>query len=83
MSDDDPLVVFIGKSVAEPDFALTVLGKPLLGPDGKPPQIHCDGIELSPDRGTLYYHALCANALYRIKTVALRNPALTEEQLGD
>ena len=67
---------------AEPGFQLTVLGQPLLGPDGKPPQIHADGIELSPDGNTLYFHALCANALYRIDTASLRDPKLPPDQLA-
>ena len=67
---------------ADPGFALTVLGKALLGPDGKPPQIHSDGIELSPDRNTLYFHALCGKALYKIDTDSLRDPTLSDAQLG-
>jgi sugar lactone lactonase YvrE len=66
----------------EPGFRLSVLGEELTGPDGKPPEIHCDGIELSPDRNYLYYHALTARTLYRIETAALRDATLTEAQLA-
>jgi sugar lactone lactonase YvrE len=59
---------------AEPDVIPTVGGKPWLGPDGKVPQVHADGIALSRDGQHLYWQALTARTLYRIKTAWLRDP---------
>lgn len=39
--------------------------------EGKTPDVHADGIALSPDGKYLYYHALTAPNLYRIATDAL------------
>ncbi|WP_019948276.1 SMP-30/gluconolactonase/LRE family protein [Hymenobacter aerophilus] len=56
-------------------------GKLLVDPTGKQGQFNADGIALSHDRQYLYWKPLTSYALYRIKTEALRNPALTEAQL--
>jgi len=40
---------------------------------GEVPQINADGIALSPDGSWLYYHALTARALYRIRTEYLKD----------
>ena len=45
--------------------------------------VHSDGIALSPDRDYLYYIALSAHTLYRIKTSALLNENLSPEELAD
>ena len=45
------------------------------------PQIHSSGVELSPDRKWLYYHALTGRTLYRVPTEVLRDPAATDEQV--
>ena len=39
--------------------------------NGQPPEVHSDGIALSPDGKWLYYHALTGRTLYRIPTDAL------------
>lgn len=57
-------------------------GHPMLDAQGKPAQFNVDGIALSIDNTYLYYCPLTGHTLYRIKTAALRNPALSEEQLG-
>lgn len=49
---------------------------------GKPMKVNSDGIALSRDGQYLYYQAITSHHLYRIKTDALRNPALSEAQLG-
>jgi sugar lactone lactonase YvrE len=59
--------------LAEPGVQLTMNGKTLLGPDGKSPQMHSDGIALSADGQYLYYQALTSKTLYRIKTETLRS----------
>ncbi|KAA9345697.1 SMP-30/gluconolactonase/LRE family protein [Adhaeribacter soli] len=39
--------------------------------EGKKPQIHSDGIALSPDNDYLFYHALTGYTLYQVPTAAL------------
>ncbi|UOQ98913.1 major royal jelly family protein [Hymenobacter sp. 5317J-9] len=57
-------------------------GHPMLDLQGKPAQFNADGIALSTDNAYLYYCPLTGHTLYRIKTAALRDPALSEAQLG-
>src|SRR5262249_46975460 len=64
-------------TLAEKDFKLQVNGRELLAENGKPPQINSDGIAYDHLRGYLYYHALTARTLYRIKVTDLKNPGLT------
>lgn len=52
---------------------IVIDGKPVLSAGGKPPSFNSDGIALSPDREYLYYQALTAAKMYRIKTSVLRN----------
>ncbi|HEX7010579.1 MAG TPA: L-dopachrome tautomerase-related protein [Phycisphaeraceae bacterium] len=54
------------------DIEPTIAGKPLRDEQGRVPQIHADGIALSPDGEYLYYHALTGYRLYRVPTQALR-----------
>ena len=62
----------------EKDFKLVVDGRELIDQQKKaPPQIASDGIALDGKNGYLYYHALTAHKLYRIKT-----SFLTDEKLG-
>ncbi len=65
----------------EKGFALQVNGKALLGDNGKPPQIASDGIAFDHLNGYLYYHALTAATLYRIKVGDLMSKRLTNKQL--
>ena len=58
-----------------------VNGKPLRQ-NGKPPQFAADGIALSPDSDYLYYKAVTANALYRIKTEVLRDANLSPDEVA-
>jgi len=68
---------------ANPTFHLVVGGRPLVeSKTGLPPQIHADGIALEPTRRYLYYHALTAHPLYRIKTDDLLDETLTPTELG-
>jgi len=46
-------------------------------------KVHSDGLALDPNGEFLYYQALTGKSLYRIKTEDLRNPSLSEIQLGD
>ncbi|MGI9089146.1 MAG: SMP-30/gluconolactonase/LRE family protein [Chthoniobacterales bacterium] len=68
---------------AESGVKLTVDGKELLDPEKKlPPQIQSDGIALDAKDGWLYYHALTAHTLYRIKTDYLKDAKLSEKDLA-
>ncbi len=58
--------------MVEEGVRIVVDGKELLQ-NGKPPQFNADGIALSPDGEWLYYKPVTANALYRVKTSALRD----------
>lgn len=64
------------------DIVLTIEGTEWLQPDGSRPQIHSDGIALTPDGSYLYFQALTSRTLYRIKTKYLRNTSLSASQLG-
>jgi len=59
--------------MVEQSVGITIDGKPVLSPDGKPPNFQADSIALSPDGEYLYYQALRAATLYRIKTELLRD----------
>ena len=50
--------------------------------DGTLPQVHSDGIALSPKRDYLYYQALTGRSLYRIATRWLQNNKLSDTQLA-
>lgn len=66
---------------AEPGAFVTVSGSKWLR-DGKPPQIHADGIALDTKSGYLYFQALTAKTLYRVPTVVLRDPSLDDAAIG-
>ena len=61
---------------------LTIEGREWRMPDGTAPDIHSDGIALTPDRAWLYYQALTGRTMYRIPTEALRDGSLSDAQLG-
>ncbi len=74
---DDP------STKAEPGMVLSVHGKELRDETGKPVQLHVDGIALDPDSMFLYYHALTARTLYRVRTSYLNDPMITGKNLGE
>lgn len=49
---------------------------------GETPQVHADGIALSPDRAWVYYQALTGRTLYRVPTAKLRDASLSPEALA-
>ena len=57
----------------EQGVRIQVNGKEILE-NGKPPQFKADSIALSPDGSYLYYKAITANTLFRVKTEILRDP---------
>src|SRR3954469_8531648 len=66
----------------EKDFKLAVDGKELIDQQKKaPPQIASDGIALDAKNGYLYYHALTAHSLYRIKTSFLTDEHVSRNDL--
>src|SRR5258707_740691 len=68
---------------AEPDKPLIVDGMTLIDPKtGTAPQLNADGIALDQSRGVLYYHALTARKLYKVKTSDLLNENLTDKELA-
>jgi len=67
---------------AEPGYVPVIGGKELRNENGQVPQIHADGIAIDAEGEYLYYHALTARTLYRIRTIALTDPNLPEEQVA-
>ncbi|MBW4056085.1 MAG: hypothetical protein HIU83_11935 [Proteobacteria bacterium] len=67
---------------AEPGYVPVIGGKELRDENGRVPQINVDGLALDSSGEYLYYHALTARTLYRIKASVLKNFAISEEQLG-
>jgi sugar lactone lactonase YvrE len=57
-------------------------GQELIDATGKRARFNADGIALSQDVQYLYWKPLTSYTLFRIKTEALRNPALTDAQLA-
>jgi sugar lactone lactonase YvrE len=67
---------------AEKDVVVKTDGNELRRPDGRGAEFNADGIAVSPDGQHLYWQALTGKTMYRIETAALRNTALTPEQLA-
>ena len=67
---------------AEPGYVPKIDGRELRDETGRVPQIHADGIALDSEGTYLYYHALTARTLYRIKTSVLKDAAVSEAQLA-
>src|SRR5262249_2431816 len=66
----------------EKGFKLVVNGKELISQQTKTPsQIASNGIALDIKNGYVYYHALTAHTLYRIKTSFLTDEELSEKDL--
>jgi sugar lactone lactonase YvrE len=68
---------------AEPAAKIVVDGMTIVdSKTGQAPAFQADGIALDRESGWLYYHALTAETMYRIKTADLVNTALTPDQLA-
>jgi len=74
---DDP------STKAESGEVLKIGDKELEDETGKPLQFHVDGITLDAESTFLYYHALTARTLYRIKTIYLNDPNFSGKELAD
>jgi sugar lactone lactonase YvrE len=66
--------------MTQPGVKVVVDGKELLQ-FGKPPQFKADSLALSPDGNYVYYKAITADKLYRIRTDLLRNANSSRSQL--
>jgi sugar lactone lactonase YvrE len=71
---------------AEPDFAPTVEGEPLMSRPPNGPAVYmkigADGIALSADRKTLYYRPLIGHHLYSVSVDALANRFQGEDKVS-
>ena len=65
-----------------PEHPLVIDGEVWRTPQGEVSLVASDGIALSPDRTTLYYHALTGSSLYSIATATLRDASLTDAQVA-
>jgi len=74
--------VLAGHPSVRSDGSIVTIDGAAWARDGKNPEVHADGLALSPGGGFLYYHALTATGLYRIPTASLRDDSLTAEALG-
>jgi sugar lactone lactonase YvrE len=68
-------------SVTGEGIVININGEAWRLPDGRIPDVHVDGLALTPAGDFLYYQALSGRTLYRIPTMALRSTDLTDEQL--
>lgn len=70
------------KSVHPDPYVKFIIDGKELKKQGQPVAFQSDGIALSPDRTYLYYKCIGDKKLFRIKTAALLNTALTGQQLA-
>ncbi|HLO25667.1 MAG TPA: L-dopachrome tautomerase-related protein [Geobacteraceae bacterium] len=68
---------------AEPGYVPVIEGRKLRDVDGNVPQIHADGLAVDAEGTYLYYHALTARTLYRIKTSFLKDPRIPDAVVSD
>lgn len=66
---------------ADPTVRPVIDGRPMLKGD-KPPVIHTNILDLSPDNKWLYFTPLFGPILRRIETKYLKDPSLTDDQLA-
>lgn len=69
-------------SVMAEDVVLTIGGREWRRPDGAVPQVHADGLALSPDNEYLFYQALSGRTLHRVRTSYLLDRSLSAEQVA-
>lgn len=62
---------------------LTIEGSPYRNTKGEFPNIHSDGLALNKNKTHLYWRALTAESLYRMKTSILNDVSLNEGQLSE
>ncbi|MEQ8819855.1 MAG: L-dopachrome tautomerase-related protein [Sumerlaeia bacterium] len=65
------------------DVTPVIGGRPfVVSETGETPKIHADGIAISEDGETLFFHALTAYHLYAIPTAKLKDFSLSEDELA-
>ncbi len=64
-------------SVTSEGTVVNLAGKAWRLANGSFPEVHLNGLALTPDGDYLYYQALTGRTLYRIPTAVLRNPELS------
>lgn len=68
----------------EPNATITVDGMKIIDPKTRQaPAFQADGIALDPEHGWLYFHALTAATMYRVRTEHLVNESLSPTQLAE
>ena len=67
----------------EPDAEIEVDGMKIIDPKtGKAPAFHSDGIAYDQPGGWLYFHALTAHTMWRVRAEVLRDESLDSAQVG-
>lgn len=73
-------------TLPEPGYISIAEGKPLYqtepGKPARPVRFGSDGIAISADGGKLFYCPVSSTKLYSVSTAALRNLALSDDQVG-
>ncbi len=69
------------KTKAVPGRTAVVDGKKTLGPDGKPPVVNADDIEITPDKKWLYFGMPMGGDLWKVKIDDLLDESLDEKAL--
>jgi sugar lactone lactonase YvrE len=62
------------------NLTLIIEGKEWRMPDGSVKQVQADGIALDPENDVVYYQAMSASTMYRIKGEFLRDEKLSDEE---
>ena len=69
------------KTKAVSGRSAVVDGRRLVGPDGNPPLVHADDIEISPDKNWLYFGMPMGGDLWKVKVDDLLDDSLDEKAL--
>ena len=75
------LLAASSKTKAVPGRSAVVDGKKVLGPDGNPPVVNADDIEISPDKKWLYFGMPMGGDLWKVKIDDLLDDSLDEKAL--
>jgi sugar lactone lactonase YvrE len=67
---------------SDPTIVPVVEGQEFRNTEGEVPQIHANGLALSPDGTWLYFQPTYGPNLLRVSTADLRNVSLSEQELG-
>ncbi len=75
------LLAASSKTKAVPGRSAVVDGRRLLGPDGNPPVVNADDIEITPDKTWLYFGVPMGGDLWKVKVDDLLDDSLDEKAL--